>query len=302
MKRSAADALEDKKDGKAFAAIAFDIDGVFKYGRHWSADGLKALQQCQKAGVPYVFVTNGGGGLTEATYAAQFKEKVTSVAEGADPAAPAPPINENCMLLSYSPWKENLAPKLKNKRVLLIGDPKEKVLNVAASYGLTRVTHYEDYATMHATINPFRQARKAGTSHTAVANSADASFNALSEKDLADDDPFCAILVMCDPYSWFEALQVCVDVLCSPRPIQLEFDPAAPPVPVHFSNPDVLWKTQHPFARFGQGAFKIALRALYVTRLRHLRGDRANGIRSSSDMDLFRADALTIANTQSKPF
>eukprot|EP00965_Chrysotila_dentata_P089276 2947861-Pleurochrysis_carterae.AAC.1 len=30
------------------------------------------------------------------------------------------------MLLSYSPWKENLAPKLKNKRVLLIGDPKEK--------------------------------------------------------------------------------------------------------------------------------------------------------------------------------
>uniref|UniRef100_A0A7S0J1X8 Uncharacterized protein n=2 Tax=Calcidiscus leptoporus TaxID=127549 RepID=A0A7S0J1X8_9EUKA len=77
-------------------------------------------------------------------------------------------------------------------------------------------------------------------------------------------------------------------------------------MPVHFSNPDVLWKTQHPYtarppprllstahvrirfrqahlnsssaalchcswARFGQGAFKIALRALYATKLRHLR-------------------------------
>ena len=36
-------------------------------------------------------------------------------------------------------------------------------------------------------------------------------------------------------------------------------------VPVYFSNPDLLWKTQHPFPRFGQGAFRIALEA--VTKL-----------------------------------
>jgi len=188
-------------------------------------------------------------------------------------------------------------------RRALRAPPRAQVLNVAESYGLKNVTHYEDYATMHATINPFRQAQKSGTSHTAVANSSVAS---LASADVQDKDPFAAILVMCDPYAWFEALQVCVDVLCSPTPIQLEFDPAAPYMPVHFSNPDVLWKTQHPYtarppprllstahvrirfrqahlnsssaalchcswARFGQGAFKIALRALYATKLRHLR-------------------------------
>ena len=42
-------------------------------------------------------------------------------------------------------------------------------------------------------------------------------------------------------------------------------------MPCHFSNPDVLWKSEHPFPRFGQGAFKLALRALYTERLRFLR-------------------------------
>lgn len=66
-------------------------------------------------------------------------------------------------------------------------------------------------------------------------------------------------------------LQIVVDVLCSPSPARREYDAAAPPMPVHFSNPDVLWKAEHPFSRFGQGAFKIALKALYVARLRSLR-------------------------------
>ena len=41
-------------------------------------------------------------------------------------------------------------------------------------------------------------------------------------------------------------------------------------VPVYFSNPDLLWKTQHPFPRFGQGAFRIALEAVYKARLEAL--------------------------------
>ena len=63
--------IKRQKTAEGFAAIAFDIDGVFKYGRDWSPDGLVALQKCTEAGIPFVFVTNGGGGLTEATYAAQ---------------------------------------------------------------------------------------------------------------------------------------------------------------------------------------------------------------------------------------
>jgi hypothetical protein len=69
--------------------------------------------------------------------------------------------------------------------------------------------------------------------------------------------PFAAILVMCDPYEWYEALQVAIDVLCSPTPLSLEFDTTATAMPLHFSNPDFLSKFEHPFPRFAQGAFKV---------------------------------------------
>jgi hypothetical protein len=73
------------------------------------------------------------------------------------------------MVLSYTPWHTLLAPELKDKRVLLVGDPAEKTMAVAAGYGLRHVTHYTDYAIEHPTINPFRAAAESGT-HTAVGN------------------------------------------------------------------------------------------------------------------------------------
>ena len=40
-------------------------------------------------------------------------------------------------------------------------------------------------------------------------------------------------------------------------------------VPVYFSNPDLLWATDYPAPRFGQGAFAAALRELHQQVLRH---------------------------------
>jgi hypothetical protein len=74
------------------------------------------------------------------------------------------------MVLSYTPWESQLVPELVDKRVLLVGDPAEKVKEVAATYGLKCAVHYSDYAKTHSTVNPFRVAREGGTSHTAVAN------------------------------------------------------------------------------------------------------------------------------------
>jgi len=257
------------------AAIAFDIDGVFKYGRQWSGAGLTALRRASEAGIPYVFVTNGGGGLTEATYGQHLKEKVVAAGGGSSADIELPSAER--MVLSYTPWESQLVPDLAEKRVLLVGDPSEKTKEVAASYGLKHVTHYSDYARAHPSVNPFRAAQQSGTSHTAVANSS--SVAAMSPQKKGDaspaasktEVPFAAILVMCDPYEWYEALQVSIDVLCSPTPLTVEFDPAAPPMPLHFSNPDFLSKFEHPFPRFAQGAFKIALLALYKARLRALR-------------------------------
>ena len=60
------------------------------------------------------------------------------------------------------------------------------------------------------------------------------------------------VLVMCDPYGWYEAAQVSIDVLCSSTPLSKEYDPLAPPMPIHFSNPDFLSKFEHPYPRFAQ--------------------------------------------------
>jgi ribonucleotide monophosphatase NagD (HAD superfamily) len=146
------------------SCIAFDIDGVFKYGREWSKDGSKALEKVVAAGMPFVFVTNGGGGLTETAYASSMTTKIAGASKSENPVR----IGPERMVLSYTPWKTMLAPTLKDSRVLLIGDPREKVLEVAHSYGFTLATHYQDYAIKHDTVNPFRAAKAGGTSHTAV--------------------------------------------------------------------------------------------------------------------------------------
>ena len=266
------------------AAIAFDIDGVFKYGREWSEHGLDALKRASAAGISYVFVTNGGGGLTEGTYGSHLKEKVLEAGGGQSGDIALPSAER--MVLSYTPWHTQLAPELADKRVMLVGDPKEKVLNVAAQYGLKHVTHYTDYAITHKHVNPFRAAKESGKSHTAVDNATaktgppftgaaaapGAAAPAAAHNVAAGDEvPFAAVLVMCDPYEWYEALQVSIDVLCSPTPLTLQFDAQAPAMPIHFSNPDFLSKFEHPFPRFAQGAFKTALLALYRARLRALR-------------------------------
>ena len=271
MSESAAKKARTDEAERPLVAIAFDIDGVFKYGREWSPKGAAALARVRDARVPFVFVTNGGGGLTEAAYADAMSAKVGA----ADAAAGAPlAIPPEQMILSYSPWARGLAPALARRRVLLVGDPRERVLEVAASYGLERAVHYRDFVDAHPTLNPFP--RTGQNSHTAVANAAAPPSPRKAAAGTADggDDPFAAVLVMCDPYHWFEALQTVIDLLCSPRrPLELEYDAGAAPLPVHFSNPDFLWKAQHPFSRFGQGAFKLALRALYTARLRALRVD-----------------------------
>ena len=72
--------MTDNGSSSGLAAVAFDIDGVFKYGREWSPDGYSALQRLAAANIPHVFVTNGGGGLTEKSYASGFAAKVTGAA------------------------------------------------------------------------------------------------------------------------------------------------------------------------------------------------------------------------------
>jgi HAD superfamily hydrolase (TIGR01456 family) len=255
--------------GNARVAIAFDIDGVFKYGQEWNENGLKALSRASDAGMPFVFVTNGGGGLTEAEYGKHLKEKIVEAGKESGVMGDFALPEAKRMVLSYTPWATALAPDLKDKKVLIVGDPKEKVKEVAKSYGLEKAIHYSDYAVQNPTVNPFRAAMEADTSHTAVANKS--IVHKKQDTSNLQEDPFAAVLVFCDPYHWYEAIQTSIDVLLSPTPLSLHFDANAPPMPIHFSNPDFLSKFEHPYPRFAQGAFKTALKAVYIEKLRMLR-------------------------------
>ena len=102
------------------------------------------------------------------------------------------------MVLSYTPWESQVCPNLQDRKVLLVGDPKEKVLEVAAAYGLKKAIHYSDYAVQNPSVNPFRAAMESGTSHTAVANATKAPLGkkTQSQMTLAEaaereaEDPF----------------------------------------------------------------------------------------------------------------
>ncbi|KAG1677369.1 hypothetical protein FOA52_010748 [Chlamydomonas sp. UWO 241] len=77
--------------------------------------------------------------------------------------------------------------------------------------------------------------------------------------------PIEAVLVMNDPEDWYRDLQLLVDVLMSGGvPMRRDMMPeGAQPVPLYFSNGDLLWANDFPRNRFGQGAFAAAVQALY---------------------------------------
>ena len=177
-------------------AICFDIDGVFKAGRFFFADGLKALATAKAKGCPVCFVTNGGGGLGESEYLAGLKKKIATAASEEDREARMQggvssldllnSISDNAMILSYTPMGE--AEQFKEQKVLLVGDPREKVETVARSYGWNFV-HVTSYCGANPTVDPFAAAR--GQSHTAVANEAAPRPASPARGDFADRRAAC---------------------------------------------------------------------------------------------------------------
>lgn len=237
---------------RSTVGICFDIDGVFKHGGKWEQRGAEVIRRVIDADVPFVFMTNGGGGRTEAEYISDLQTKLLAAeAEAgsqAEGAARPLDLSTEQMILSYSPWNTDLA-HYKDKPILVVGDPKARVMNVAAHYGFSRAIHITDYDDAHPLMDPFKKEDVA----------------VQTEGEQWDED-IKAICVFTDPGNFFQALQIVIDCLLSSRPGTVEFEEEFN-IPIFFSNPDLLWKTQYPFGRFGQGAFRLALESLYVARL-----------------------------------
>jgi len=213
-------------------AIIFDIDGVFKHGGHWDPKGAEVLHKVAAAGIPYAFMTNGGSGRTEKEYAAELSAKLNAACASGGAGTDVVSVAASNMILSYSPWRQDLA-ALRNQPVLVVGDPAGPILAAAKAYGWTKAMHISEYSARHPLMNPFKH------DNTAV------------QDDSSWDEEFKAVCVFTDPKDFFEALQLCSDALLSSRPGITEVENGHT-IPIFFSNPDLLWKTQHPFGRFGQ--------------------------------------------------
>lgn len=272
--------------------IAFDIDGVLKFGGRWDPSGAVAIQRVIDAKVPHVFMTNGGGGRTEKEYAAEITKKLTQARKDAEAEGLFPPgssstqmdVDESRVLLSYTPWNEDLA-HLKHEPILTVGMPKEGIDNVMRSYGFEKAMHVQDYVARHPLMDPFKGSSTAPSADVPLSQeiplsqdyplSQDLTWPSRENKESEKwDEGFKAICVLTDPSDFFQACQVVVDVLLSSRPGEIEYEPDHM-IPIYFSNPDFLSKFQYPWVRYAQGAFRIVARALYVARLHSLGVDES---------------------------
>jgi hypothetical protein len=89
--------------------------------------------------------------------------------------------------------------------------------------------------------------------------------------------PIRAVLVFHDPRNWALDVQVTIDVLRArgivggpylPHPSfgNAQEEGLPPPVELVFCNPDLIWRSDFPRSRMGQGAFKEAFQAVYKVR------------------------------------
>ncbi|GBG34867.1 Haloacid dehalogenase-like hydrolase domain-containing 5 [Hondaea fermentalgiana] len=215
--------------------VCFDIDGVLVRGKEVLAGAREAVQKLRSVGVPYVFLTNGGGHL-ESVRARRLSDRLEV------------PVDPAQVVLAHSPMQQ-LVPEFGKKRVMILGCREE--VDVAKAYGFERVTTPQAFHALHPELYSFR----AASPHP---------------HDDHHEDPIEALVVMHDPADWHIEVQVCLDILLGRDPVRMssgepEVDPThrTQVVPLYNSNDDFIYASSYPHPRLAQGAFIETLSALF---------------------------------------
>lgn len=224
-------------------AFVFDIDGVLLRGSKALDSAKPTLELLNDKKIPFILLTNGGG-VSE-------KARVDYISE--EVGVRISPLQ---IVQSHTPMKV-LAKNKTYNRVLVVGGPDDKARHVALDYG------FEDVITPGDII---RQTPALSPHHRYTAD----QFEKFTVENADLDTPLDAILVFNDPRDAGTDLQVVSDLLNSDggrigtrRSVTNGSDKQEPSIPILFSNNDFLWANDYPLPRFGQGAFRIAVEALY---------------------------------------
>ncbi|KAG8936569.1 hypothetical protein FRC02_001064 [Tulasnella sp. 418] len=230
-------------------AFAFDIDGVLLQGPNVLPAGRRALEFLEgnnprNAKIPYILMTNGGG-VTEAERCERLSKQL------------GVQIRPSQLVQAHTVLRD-LKEKYADSPVLILGGRGNKGREVAESYGFKHAFISLDVLAWKPSIWPFHR---------------------LTEEELAftkrvdfSKIPIKAVIVIHDPLDWALDIQVTCDIIRSidrtlgnPYKSWTESTGIASEdgVELVFCNPDLLWRSDYPLSRFGQGAFKDALQAVY---------------------------------------
>ena len=222
-------------------AFVFDVDGVLARSGKAIPGATKSLQTLDKAGIPWIILTNGGG-LTEDEQAKKLERQLDI------------PMSREQIVQSHTPFFD-LLPEYRHKTILSIGGAGDAARHVATEYGFTSVVTSCDIFAADESIHPFPELSGAGL--RALAKPI-ACFDSLRIE---------AILVFSSPRDWCLDMHVITDVLLGSGRVGMaaaregESDGFTPKL---FScNPDITFASKHPRPRMAQDAFITCLDAQY---------------------------------------
>ncbi|KAJ7594670.1 HAD-like domain-containing protein [Mycena floridula] len=221
------------------AAFVFDIDGVLLRGEHVLPEAKRALAMLDgnnpfRIKIPFLLMTNGGG-----TTEKERCEKLTR--QLGFQIDPRQYIQSHTILKQF-------AHKYDNDHVLVLGGRRNKVREVAESYGFKNVYTPLDVLRWNPSVWPFHELHPKEIENTKVV---DFSKFLLS-----------AVFVFHDPRDWALDIQILCDVLQSGGVIGGPYK-KNPGIELVFCNPDLLWRSDFDRPRLGQGAFKESFQAVY---------------------------------------
>lgn len=254
---------------KTRLTLESSIDGVLLRKSTPIAGAPETLKYLQKHEIPFVFLTNGGG-KTEAERAAQLS---TLLGIDLDPAA---------LVQSHTPFKQLVhersngvlglgrAPQnLREKTVLVMGSDASKARAIAHEYGFESVVTPADILEACPEIFPFDPSPEFYKKQQVLPLPKPLWTPGDKRAELKNRLKIDAVLIFNDPRDWAVDIQLIADLAGSYEGYLgtrakdflglVGHDYA--PVPVVFSNPDMLWSAGYHLPRFGQGAFRAAVYA-----------------------------------------
>ncbi|CCW61378.1 unnamed protein product [Phytomonas sp. EM1] len=217
------------------AGIVFDIDGVVRRGR-WVVPGADdAIRVLQTLRIPFVFLTNGSA-CSEAEKARELSQLL-----GCEIAATQ-------VILAHSPMRL-LAPRFRGERVVVGGPP--RCAEIAREYGFDGAMSILQYQAEHPEMVPFKKWAREGL------------LGGISEPGEVPFPPVAAVFQFSDVDDAFNDIQTTLDLLLSPQGRAGRFVSGVQTIPYFQAADDLLWSTEAPLPRLGQGAYREMLAAVF---------------------------------------